>query len=678
MWEPILPYYADGNQKHRRIHLQRFAIYCAVCMLVVGATIMAMCSFFYMVNHLPPTIESVTDEIIPALENSVIQKGIEDLPDDPIRPFAQLKASDIDPATGKLKFPRVRPLIQNTTISRIDAGNLSMPDVTWTMNDYFDRVFVFNLDVDHNKWMQTSKRLKKFGIHAERFPACDWQSEEQVTSFQTWITDNPPTDREKEMGLRKYENAKEWAFQCSFEKAIRTAKERKYARILLLHDNIYLHDNFLQLFNERIHRISPFWKILMLGAYQRNWDEGDGLTYDPAGKISGAAADMVDPKDPNILWYIPGQTAGDFAVALDSHIYDEVLSTVAQHNGPVGLVALREVMSHHLPESVVFYPNLVVKLPSGVMNQDEEVKNELVGTMNWVYDNYAFGDFLGDIELPLVSVIMTCKNDQETIEVAVRSILHQTYEKIEMIVVDDGSTDDTRSILHALALRDPRMKIIYNKENIGTYPSRNVALEASSGEIIAFQDADDVSLPRRIEEQTRPIINGEVLVTTSLIIRTHLHPEYVATFFSDIDLNQADDTRGFPDLVDIAGLTKAVQLARVHKSQYCCWQKLGLMTTVYDRRVFNEIGIFENVRWSGDSEFLERFLAHYKGIILPMDETVFQYVWQKSKFIPGMYKEVSTVLLYSVEIKDRLTITVPVFSPERQRYRGQYQQRIKQ
>lgn len=108
---------------------------------------------------------------------------------------------------------------------------------------------------------------------------------------------------------------------------------------------------------------------------------------------------------------------------------------------------------------------------------------------------------------PLVSVIMTAFNSRSTIGYALRSLLRQTHAALEIIVVDDASTDDTASVVEALASQDSRLRLLRRSKNGGTYKSRNTALGVASGKLITNHDSDDWAHPRKIErllEAKRP------------------------------------------------------------------------------------------------------------------------------------------------------------------------------
>jgi glycosyltransferase involved in cell wall biosynthesis len=100
---------------------------------------------------------------------------------------------------------------------------------------------------------------------------------------------------------------------------------------------------------------------------------------------------------------------------------------------------------------------------------------------------------------PKVSVILPVYNRMGLVERAVRSVLNQTYPELELIVIDDASTDNTKETLKHIL--DERIKIIQHKENLGAAAARNTGMKVARGEYIAFQDSDDVWLPEKLERQ---------------------------------------------------------------------------------------------------------------------------------------------------------------------------------
>lgn len=99
-----------------------------------------------------------------------------------------------------------------------------------------------------------------------------------------------------------------------------------------------------------------------------------------------------------------------------------------------------------------------------------------------------------------LSVVMAVYNQADYLALSIESILQQTYKDFEFIIIDDGSTDATLSILKAYAQKDSRIKL-YSQENQGLTKSLNRALKCAKGRYIARQDADDLSHPERLQKQ---------------------------------------------------------------------------------------------------------------------------------------------------------------------------------
>ena len=99
-----------------------------------------------------------------------------------------------------------------------------------------------------------------------------------------------------------------------------------------------------------------------------------------------------------------------------------------------------------------------------------------------------------------VSVIMSVYNGDEYLSESIKSILNQTYTNLEFIIINDGSTDSSLSIINKFAKTDNRIKVV-NQNNIGLTKSLNKGIHLSTGNFIARQDADDISLNNRFETQ---------------------------------------------------------------------------------------------------------------------------------------------------------------------------------
>jgi hypothetical protein len=121
---------------------------------------------------------------------------------------------------------------------------------------------------------------------------------------------------------------------------------------------------------------------------------------------------------------------------------------------------------------------------------------------------------------PLVSIIAPAHNTETLLERAIGSLLDQTWSNIEIIAVDDGSTDGTLQILHRLAARDSRVRVLSHQSNAGPYAARMTALAVARGEFVTCHDSDDWAHPQRIEKQAIPLMrNRRQMATVSDWVR---------------------------------------------------------------------------------------------------------------------------------------------------------------
>ena len=105
-------------------------------------------------------------------------------------------------------------------------------------------------------------------------------------------------------------------------------------------------------------------------------------------------------------------------------------------------------------------------------------------------------------EKMMISIIMGIYNCAETLSDAIDSIIAQTYDNWELIMCDDGSTDNTYNIAQEYKERYPdKIVLLKNEKNMGLNYTLNKCLEVASGEYIARMDGDDISLPTRFEKE---------------------------------------------------------------------------------------------------------------------------------------------------------------------------------
>lgn len=111
---------------------------------------------------------------------------------------------------------------------------------------------------------------------------------------------------------------------------------------------------------------------------------------------------------------------------------------------------------------------------------------------------------------PLVSVVMAVHNGSDWIVKSVESILEQTYDNLELIIVNDSSTDNSATLINAI--NDSRIRLFENENQSGLVQSLNYGISQARGKYIARMDADDISLPERISSQVEVLKNDASIV----------------------------------------------------------------------------------------------------------------------------------------------------------------------
>lgn len=115
----------------------------------------------------------------------------------------------------------------------------------------------------------------------------------------------------------------------------------------------------------------------------------------------------------------------------------------------------------------------------------------------------------------MISVIMSAYNSEKHVSNSIESILGQSYQNFEFLIMDDGSTDNTGKIINSYKKTDSRIKFFNNKSNIGLTKSLNFLINQANGEYLARQDSDDVSNSKRFELQLNYMIKNNLQVSTT-------------------------------------------------------------------------------------------------------------------------------------------------------------------
>ena len=114
-----------------------------------------------------------------------------------------------------------------------------------------------------------------------------------------------------------------------------------------------------------------------------------------------------------------------------------------------------------------------------------------------------------------VSIIIPCYNGERTIKRCIESVLNQTYQNLEILFINDGSTDHSLEIAQQFSIKDKRLRILDMKENKGVSAARNFGLQIAKGEYVEFIDADDEMLPTMIETLLDALVSNDTDIAVS-------------------------------------------------------------------------------------------------------------------------------------------------------------------
>jgi glycosyltransferase involved in cell wall biosynthesis len=237
----------------------------------------------------------------------------------------------------------------------------------------------------------------------------------------------------------------------------------------------------------------------------------------------------------------------------------------------------------------------------------------------------------------------------------------QTYNNLELIIVDDGSTDNTEAIVRKLAAEDQRIIYKRNEQNRGCYFVRNDALRLSRGKYIAIQDADDISIKTRIEKQLIPLVSGNAFVSFCLFLRSRCSAE-------ELDLNNQD------------AMMELVMSRRIKvngKYQYRDRPNLALATSVYSRELFEKYGLFWESRFGSDGEFLERIFFHELGKTFDESQANAHSYITETKMVRDAFILLDELLYISPDMQEsNLSVKYDIKGQERKEFVDKYRSRL--
>lgn len=193
----------------------------------------------------------------------------------------------------------------------------------------------------------------------------------------------------------------------------------------------------------------------------------------------------------------------------------------------------------------------------------------------------------------IASVLLTAYNRERYVAAAIESVLGQTFEDFELLIVDDGSTDGTAAIARTYARRDPRVRVVVNDRNLGQFPNRNYAASLARGRYIKFHDSDDVMYPHCL---------------ATMISALETEPEAACA------LSTAVAWAGGPCPM-LSTPTMSYQREFLGFGLFMCGPSCGL----FRAEAFRALGGFEDVGVPSDYVFWLKACARYSVLLVPAD-----------------------------------------------------------
>ncbi|QSE98406.1 glycosyltransferase family 2 protein [Fulvivirga lutea] len=240
---------------------------------------------------------------------------------------------------------------------------------------------------------------------------------------------------------------------------------------------------------------------------------------------------------------------------------------------------------------------------------DKNIEESLIEAINRLENLNSTSSHLIEIKNePLISVIMTTYNVENYVLESIQSILSQTYKNLELIIVDDASSDNTVEIIKEL--NDPRIQLYRNKVNCGTYYSKNFGLTQARGRYIAIQDSDDISDKDRLKKQVGFLESFET-------------KQFVLCQYTRFD----------------------------NDGNHLIAPRLAFQSSMIRKTVFDDLGFYDTVRVAADDEFNARMMKFYGN---------------------GARGTIEELLYFNRSREDSLTSTIEIGSTPRTAYVENY------
>lgn len=266
------------------------------------------------------------------------------------------KALELFQKAGEIYGPKVVEaniyLCKKVLANDINLSSNAPEKIDININSYFDEIYLVNLKKETKRRLSAALHLRKNNIQFTLFEAINGYEGKPLETYKKYSQRDLgnlqrfPEFKEKEIQRGKpfIESPGAIGYIYTYLSILRDAKQKKHKRILILEDDIILHNEFSSKFTNFIHSIPNEWKILQLGASQYNWKS---VNTEDALRQGHYLPRRLD-------------TCGSFALALDHTIFEELIEAESAFESPFDHLAMGELYERHIEKCFVCYPNIVM------------------------------------------------------------------------------------------------------------------------------------------------------------------------------------------------------------------------------------------------------------------------------------------------------------------------------
>ena len=201
--------------------------------------------------------------------------------------------------------------------------------------------------------------------------------------------------------------------------------------------------------------------------------------------------------------------------------------------------------------------------------------------------------------MPLVSVIMPSYNYEKYISEAIESVLNQTFDDFELIIIDDASQDNSKKIIQLFDKKNIKIRSFFHKENKGLAKTVNECIKKANGKYISYFSSDDIWFKEKLEKQLKILKKDEDLIVWSEGLIVDAKSNFTGELFTQMHsaLNRKKSGDIFEELL---------------KNNYICGQSL-----IYKRENLKNVRFDEHLKYLGDYKFLVDLAKEYKFYFIP-------------------------------------------------------------